>query len=127
MESDHYLFSWTEISDGFFEEPLPATINDANLFLAINRFKYTKSASGRTLVIHDRYDFAEQNEIDSAFDYALQVAFLAQKANVITPFNSVFIFDFEGTPINAREEAIISSSTYYYEDVATLGKSEYKD
>lgn len=115
LESDDYCF------------PKEGTTNDIDLYLAIHNFKYTKSVSGRALVIHDRYDFAEQKTFDSIFNHALQVAYLAQEANIVTPFNPVFIFDFEETAVNAVENIELDSSTHYYENVATLGKSEHKD
>ena len=117
LESDEYKFSKKE------------TINDVDLYLAIHKFKYTKSVSGRTIVIYDRYDFEEIDfqSVETFVDYGLYAAYLIQEANIIIPFNPIFICDMDGTPCNDLENLTIDACAKYYEDVATLGKGEYKD
>lgn len=60
---------------------------DKDLYYSIHAFSYTKPAEdSTTVVISDRYDFAEEDNISSVVDLAVDIMYKAQQAGVITPF-----------------------------------------
>ena len=101
--------------------------NDQDLYYAFHYFYYTKSASGRVVVIQDRYDYAHSDDYGSIGGIAVNVMYAAQEAGVLVPYYSVITNNFDGTSSNPTETVSISSSQRYYEDKVTIGKGEYKD
>lgn len=60
---------------------------DKDLYYSIHAFSYTKpSADSTTVVLSDRYDFAEEDNISSVVDLAVDMMYKAQQAGVLTPF-----------------------------------------
>lgn len=60
---------------------------DKDLYYSIHAFSYTKpDEESTTVVISDRYDFAEEDNISSVVDLAVGIMYKAQQAGVITPF-----------------------------------------
>lgn len=60
---------------------------DKDLYYSIHAFSYTKpDETSTTVVISDRYDFAEEDNISSVVDLAVGIMYKAQQAGVITPF-----------------------------------------
>lgn len=60
---------------------------DKDLYYSIHAFSYTKpSSDSTTVVLSDRYDFAEEDNISSVVDLAVGIMYKAQQAGVITPF-----------------------------------------
>lgn len=114
-------------STGVFDSSY--NIDDLDLHLAINKFYYSKSASGRVVVIQDRYDF-DSDEYNSYNIIGIVVETMhdAQEAGIIVPYYTVITNNFEGTSSNQSESTTpIVSSTKYYEDKVTIGSGEYKE
>lgn len=101
--------------------------NDQDLYYALHAFNYSKSASGRVVVIQDRYDYAQNDDYGSLGGVAVNVMYAAQEAGVLVPYYSVITHNFDGTSSNPSETVSISASKKYYEDKVTIGKGEYKD
>ncbi len=107
--------------------PNQGNTSDKDLYNAIHSFYYSKSESGRTVVIQDRYDFAK-GEYNSIAGIAVDTMVAAQDAGTIVPFISVCTFDFAGKDaVNQKEKLNIGSNAKYTEEIVTLGTGEYKE
>lgn len=98
-----------------------------DLYNAIHSFYYSRSESGRVVVIQDRYDFAKGG-YSSIAGIAVDTMHAAQNAGTIVPFISVCTFDFTGREAkNQTGTLYIGSNARYTEEIVTLGKGEYKE
>lgn len=112
--------------EGSSSFPESGATNDKDLYYAIHSFYYTKSESGRTIEIQDRYDY-EPGGYGSIGQVAVSMMYSAQQEGVIVPYYSVITHNFDGTPLNQTETYNMSNSERYFEDKITLGQGEYKD
>lgn len=113
--------------EGSSSFPNSGGTNDQDLYYALHAFNFSKSASGRVVVIQDRYDYAQNDDYGSLGGIAVNVMYAAQEAGVLVPYYSVITHNFDGTSSNPSETVSISASQRYYEDKVTIGKGEYKD
>lgn len=105
-----------------------------DLYYAINKFGYTKSANDKVVVITDRYDYDKGSySWDSLAGIAVEVMYNAQQDGYLTPYYTVIetnIILSNQNPIPSETIDILSSDTSrnrYVERVATLGKGDSKD
>lgn len=112
--------------EGSSSFPESGATNDKDLYYAIHSFYYTKSESGRTIEIQDRYDY-EPGGYGSIGQVAVNMMYSAQQEGVIVPYYSVITHNLDGTPLNQTETYNMSNSERYFEDKITLGQGEYKD
>lgn len=114
-------------SYGTSEFPDEGNTVQKDLYNAIHYFNYSRSESGRVVVIQDRYDFAKSG-YDNIAGVAVETMHAAQNEGTIVPFISVCTFDFtERTLINQTGTINFGSNTRYIEEIVTLGKDEYKE
>lgn len=113
--------------EGSSSFPNSGSTNDQDLYYALHSFNYSKSASGRVVVIQDRYDYAPNNDYGSIEGMAVDLMYSAQEAGVLVPYYAVITHNFNGVSTNPSETINIASNKRYYEDILTLGKGEYKD
>lgn len=117
----------SSVFEGSSSFPNSGSTNDQDLYYALHAFNYSKSASGRVVVIQDRYDYAPNNDYGSIGGMAVDLMYSAQEAGVLVPYYSVITHNFNGVSTNPSETINIASNKRYYEDKVTLGKGEYKD
>lgn len=107
--------------------PLQGEIVEQDLYYSIHWCYYSKSNSGRAVVIQDRYDYAK-GEYDSFEGVIIDLMYEAQNAGVIVPFFSVITFDYTDKPARNQTGTIhMYDITRYSESQVTLGKGEYKE
>lgn len=112
---------------GTAEFPDQGSTAEKDLYNAIHSFYYSKSESGRVVVIQDRYDFAKGG-YSSVAGVAVETMYAAQNSGTIVPFISVCTFDYTGREAKNQTGTLnIGSNARYIEEIITLGKDEYKE
>lgn len=118
---------YSNILDGVGTFPQSNNIEDNDLYYAIHSFYYSKSESGRVIVIQDRYDYDSENYYGDIAGIAINTMRLAQDANVLVPYYLSIIHNHFATSCNAIQSVYITSNDRLYEDRITIGLGEYKD
>lgn len=100
---------------------------EKDLYNAIHSFIYSKSDSGRVVVIQDRYDFAKGG-YSSIAGIAVDTMHAAQNVGTIVPFISICTFDYTNKAVKHQTGVLnIAANARYTEELITLGKDEYKE
>ncbi len=107
--------------------PNEGSKGDQDLYYAIHGFHYSKSQSGRVVVIQDRYDYESDGSYSSFGGIAVDLMYTAQRAGDLVPFYSIITNNHDdSSAINPTESLNIYSNSRYTEKVVTLGKGEYE-
>ncbi len=126
-------YAWNEVITGNelygvskFEDN--SSTYESDLYYSIHTFSYTKSESGNTVVLTDRYDYVFSTIYDDKMvQTGTNILACAQDAGVLTPYMIEIKVTTDNPTASATPTNITLSNTYtdrYHEEVFTLGANE---
>ena len=83
--------------------------NDDDLYFSIKKFYYSKSESGRAVIIQDRYDFEDYYNYESVEDFLVDLIYEAQNDGVIVPFCTVIANEHDGVLTNQTKNVYLTN------------------